>query len=278
MQTPVYPPFLSAPGNAGMIRRDAELALRADGSYGVDFDLFERAIAGDGAEGPARLFVLCNPHNPVGRVFTRDELERMAAICLAHGTRICSDEIHSDLVFDGLAHVPTASLSPEIAARTVTLLAPSKTFNVAGLECSAAIIQDAALRRRFEGAGRGMSGWVNVMGLAAALAAYRDGQEWLDQLLPYLRANRDLLVDFVHRELPGVSMAAPEGTYLAWLDFRGRALDGGPYRFLLDKARVALNDGGAFGAGGSGFARLNFGCPRAVLQEALVRMRAALVP
>jgi cysteine-S-conjugate beta-lyase len=276
VQTPVYPPFLGAPGNAGMIRRDAELARGADGAYEIDFDAFERAIAGTGIGGPARLFVLCNPHNPVGRVFGRDELERMAGICLRHGAVICSDEIHSDLVFGGFEHVPTASLSPEIAARTVTLLAPSKTFNVAGLACSAAIIGDPELRRRFEGAGRGLSGWVNVMGLAAAEAAYRDGQEWLDQLLPYLQANRDLLVDFVRRELPGVSMAVPEGTYLAWLDFRALALEGGPYRFLLEKARVALNDGEAFGPGGSGFARLNFGCPRARLVGALERIREAL--
>jgi cysteine-S-conjugate beta-lyase len=276
VQTPVYPPFLGAPENAGMIRRDAELAPLDDGTYGVDLDAFEAAIAGKGIGGPAVLFILCNPHNPVGRVFSREELSRMAEICLRYGAIICSDEIHGDLVFEGFKHIPIASLSPEIAARTVTLLAPSKTFNIAGLACSAAIIRDPELRRRFQSAGRGIAGWVNVMGLVAAEAAYGEGQEWLDQLLRYLQANRDFLVDFVRRELPRVSMACPEGTYLAWLDFRELALDGGPYRFLLEKARVALSAGEAFGPGGEGFARLNFGCPRAVLMEALERMREAI--
>jgi cystathionine beta-lyase len=273
VQTPVYPPFLSAPANAGLARRDAELARLPGGGYGVDFDAFEEAVAGGGA---AAMFVLCSPHNPVGRAFRRDELELMAEICLRHGAVICSDEIHSDLVFDGATHVPTASLAPEIAARTITLLAPSKTFNVAGLAASAAIIQSPELRRRFRAADRGLAGWVNVMGLAAMAAAYRDGQEWLDQLLPYLQANRDHLAGFVARELPGVSMPLPEATYLAWLDCRALGLEGGPYRFFLERAKVALSDGAAFGRGGEGFVRLNFGCPRSLLVEALERMQAAL--
>jgi cystathionine beta-lyase len=270
-QTPVYFPILHAPGNVEGTLDQMELTRRADGQYEIDFDLFEAAITDR-----TRIFVLCNPHNPVGRVFRRDELEQMAEICLRHDIVICSDEIHCDLVFPGHTHIPIASLAPEIAARTITLMAPSKTYNIAGLKCSVAIIEDKELRQAFLDAKRGIVPWVNLLGQVAALAAYRDGGDWLKQLLDYLTANRDFLLDYVISRLPGVRMARPEGTYLAWLDCRQAGLPGNPHKFFLEEARVAMNDGAVFGQGGAGFVRLNFGCPRATLEDALARMERAL--
>ncbi len=271
VQTPVYPPFLSAPQNAGLVREEMQLTQEADGSYSIDFEAFERAISER-----TRLFILCNPHNPVGRVFRRDELERLAEICLRHEVLICSDEIHCDLLFSGVRHTPIACIDPEIAAHTVTLMAPSKTFNIPGLGCSVAIIQDEALRWRFQEAGRGLVAHVNLLGYVAALAAYRDGQPWLDELLKYLEGNRDHLEQFVRERLPGVRMGRPEGTYLAWLDCRAAGISGEPADFFLKQARVGMNAGADFGQGGEGFVRLNFGCPRAMLDEALQRMERAL--
>jgi cystathionine beta-lyase len=271
VQTPVYPPFLSAPANGGLLRQDAALVQRTDGRYEIDFEAFEQAITPQ-----TSLFILCNPHNPVGRVFTPAELTRLAEICLRHNVLICSDEIHCDLIYEPYRHTPIASLSEEIAQKTVTLMAPSKTYNIAGLECSFAIVSDAALRQRLQEGRRGVVGWVNVLGQVAALAAYRDGQPWLDELLQYLQANRDLTARFVNEQLPGVRMGPIEGTYLAWLDCRDTGLQD-PYQFFLDEGRVALSNGADFGPGGQGFVRLNFGCPRSMLQEALERMRRALI-
>ena len=271
VQTPIYPPLLDAPRYASMRRQDALLTRDADGMYGVDWDALESAITPE-----TRLFILCNPHNPVGRVFRREELERMAEICLERGIVICSDEIHCDLLYAGQRHIPIAALDPDIAQNTITLIAPTKTFNLPGLQCSIAIVQDPELRQKYQEARKGLTPWVNVMGLLAAQVAYREGQDWLDQLLVYLEANRDVLYDVVQRELPGVTMARPEATYLAWLDCRQAGIDGNPYEFFLQKARVALGDGALFGPGGEGFLRLNFGCSRALLAEALERMKRAL--
>jgi cystathionine beta-lyase len=222
------------------------------------------------------VFVLCNPHNPVGRVFRKDELERMAEICLRKGVVICSDEIHCDLLFSGQRHIPIASLDAEIGQNTVTLMAPTKTFNIAGLQCSFAIVQNQELRNKLEHSMKGLVMWVNLMGLTATLAAYRDGQEWLEQVLHYLEGNRDYLYDFVRDHLPMLQIVKPEGTYLGWLDCRNSAIQGNPYEFFLKEARVALNDGTTFGKGGEGFVRLNFACTWVVLSQALERMKAAL--
>jgi len=189
---------------------------------------------------------------------------------------ICSDEIHCDLVYNGHSHIPIAALDPEIARQTVTLMAPSKTYNVAGLKCSFAVIQDEELRQEFCAARGGLVPSVNTLGYTAALAAYRDGQPWLDEVLAYLEANRDYLKAYVDERLPGVEMHAPEGTYLAWLDCAQTGIEGEPGTFFLEKARVALNNGAAFGPGGQGYVRLNFACPRATLTEALERMETAL--
>jgi cystathionine beta-lyase len=270
VQTPIYPPMLETAGHAGLARRDASLARGEDGRYELDWAVFETAF------NPAtRMFLLCNPHNPTGRVFGRNELEQMAGVCLRHGVTICADEIHAELVYPGRAHVPIASLAPEIEQQTITLIAPSKTFNLAGLQCSIAIIPNPALREAYIHARRGLVTWVNVMGMIAAEAAYRGGDEWLAQLLIYLEGNRDFVTRYVAAELPGVSVAAPEATYLAWLDCRGSGLSQ-PCQCFLDLGRVACSDGATFGPGGEGFVRLNFGCPRPMLAEALGRMKTAL--
>ena len=272
VQTPVYFPILYAPGNAGLTCDEMELTRRADGHYTIDFDAFEAAITDR-----TRIFILCNPHNPVGRVFRGDELEQMAGICLRHNIVICSDEIHCDLLFSGSRHLPIASLDAEIAKHTITLIAPSKTFNIPGLKCSVAIVQNVELREKLQAARAGLvSRMINVMGYTAALAAYRDGQPWLGEVLRYLEANRDFVLEYVEAHLPGITMGKPEGTYLAWLDCRQSDIPANPHEFFLQEARVALNNGAIFGQGGEGFVRLNFGCPRSTLAEALDRMKGAL--
>lgn len=269
-QPPVYFHFVDDPVCRGRVLAEAPLVQQGT-TYGIDFEAFERAIT------PAtKIFLLCNPHNPVGRAFSRAELEHLAQICLKHDIVICSDEIHCDLVYPGCRHIPIAALGPEVAMRTITLMAPSKTFNIAGLGCGFAVIKDRALRARWVEAAQGLVPGVNLMGYTAALAAYQDGQEWLDQVLTYLQANRDFLGAFVRERMPGLQLSTIEATYLAWLDCRNSGISGNPFEFFLKKARVALNDGAEFGKGGKGFVRLNFACPRKTLVEALERMENAL--
>jgi cystathionine beta-lyase len=281
VQTPTYGPFFGVEKNVGLSKQEMELTLNTDGSYSIDLDAFEAAIMPE-----TRIFMLCNPQNPTGRVFTKDELEGMAEICLRHNIVICADEIHSDLVYAGHKHIPIASLAPEIAENTITLVAPSKTFNVAGLQASAVIIENEELRNKFAEAGKGLADhWLNLMGMIALETAYRQGAPWLEALMRYLDGNRAYATEFVNQKLPGVRMAKPEGTFLAWLDCR-ELLSGTDFvedetvyfsPFFAKEARVALNKGTWFGKGGEGFARLNFGCPRHVLEEGLARMQGALV-
>ena len=211
-------------------------------------------------------------------MFTRAELERLAEICLRHRLVICSDEIHEDFVYEGHRHIPIATLGPEVAAQTVTLFAPSKSYNIAGFHLSVAHVSNPELAKRLNSASYGLiPKRPGVLDTVAGLAAYRDSNEWLEAMVAYLKANRDFLVDYVGRHLPGVKVSAPEGTYLAWLDCREAGIDGPPAEFFLREARVALNEGAMFGkVAGAGFARLNFGCPRPTLTEALDRMSAAL--
>jgi len=272
MQTPIYPPILNVPANAGLTRDEMELTREPDGHYTIDFDRFEATIAPR-----TRIFILCNPHNPVGKVFHHGELEQMARICLRNNIIICSDEIHGELLFPGHCHVPIASLAPEIASNTITLIAPNKTFNIAGLRFSVAIVPNPRLREKLEAAKQGLVPGIGIMGYVAALAAYRFGQPWLDNLLDYLRVNRDFLIQYVTTQLPSIAISQPEGTYLSWLDCRKAGFTGSPHDFFLNKAKVALNDGSTFGRGGEGFVRLNFGCPRQVLVTALNRIRQALL-
>ena len=270
VQPPVYQHFIKDPVHHGRKLSDPSLILKGD-SYEIDFGALEEGITPE-----TRIFILCNPHNPVGRVFTRRELERLAEICLRHHLLICSDEIHCDLLFRGYHHLPIATLGPEVADQTITLMAPSKTYNLAGLGLGFAIIKNPTLRRKWKDTSLGLIPHVNIMGHVAALAAFQEGQEWLDQVLNYLEENRDFLSQFLTREMPQMRMTRMEATYLAWLDCRGAGIGGNPFEFFLEKAKVALNNGAEYGGGGEGFVRLNFGCPRTLLQQALDRMSAAL--
>lgn len=271
VQPPVYPPILKANAHTGMICQEAALTRCADGSYCVDLDAFERAITDK-----TRIFLLCNPHNPIGRVFRRSELQAMAEICLRRKILICSDEIHCDIIFNGYKHVPIASISPDIEQQTITLMAPSKTFNIAGLRLALAIVPNPALRKTICALQTSVMGPTSILSQVAALAAYRDGADWLTQALAYLEYNRDALFDYVQAHLPGVSMVKPESTFLGWLDCRQAGIEGVPSTFFLEKARVALNDGASFGREGAGFVRLNFGCPRSTMLQALDRLRQSL--
>ncbi len=264
--TPVYPPFLSAPGLAA--RRLVVVPLRlASDRYTIDWDALEASVTRD-----TRLFLLCNPHNPVGRVYEVEELERLARFCERHDLTLCADEIHAGLVLDASRrHRSIANLDPEFAQRTITLMAPSKTFNIPGLGFSFAVIPDPALRARFRGHMKGIVPDINVLGFAAALAAYREGEPWRRALIEYLRRNAETLIASI-RTMPGLGVAMVEATYLAWIDARSLAVEN-PQRFF-EAAGVGLSDGADFGA--PGFVRLNFGCRHALLEEALGRMRQGL--
>ncbi len=269
VQPPVYRPILDAAERNERLRQEAPLQRDTAGRYFVERAAFKAAFTPQ-----TRAFVLCNPHNPVGRVFTPSELENMAETCLRHEALIISDEIHGDLFFEGARHIPIASLSPEVAQRTVTLIAPSKTFNLAGLKASMAVIPNPKLRERFAGGFPGVISKVNLFGMLALETAYRSGEAWLDEALAYLQSNRDFLIDYTQKHLPGIRVYPPEGTFLAWMDCRASGIQGSPSKFFLKKARVALNEGQWFGPEGKGFVRLNFATSRAVLTEALERMRA----
>ena len=263
---PVYPPFLSAPRLSGRLLTTVPLIMAA-GRWSFDFDRLESLITPS-----TRLFLFCNPHNPVGRVYNRDELTRLAMICDKHDLTICSDEIHCGLVLDpDKAHVPIATLAPVIAQRTVTFMSPSKTFNLPGLGCAFAIIPDKQLRQKFQQTMAGIVPGVNLLGYVAALAAYRDGSDWQAALLSYLRGNRDLVRTTINR-MPGLSMNHVEATYLGWIDTRGAEIEE-PMKFF-ERAGVSLADGSDFG--GPGFVRLSFACPQPTLVEALTRMSRAI--
>jgi len=267
---PVYPPFMTAPKNSARVSTFVPFVLR-DGAWGIDWESLERAVTPR-----TKLFYLCNPHNPLARVWRREELARLAEFCLRHGLVLCADEIHCDLILDpALRHFPAAALSPEIAARTITLMAPSKTFNIPGLGTSFAIIGDAAVRARFVRATAGIVAEVNNLGYVACEAAYRHAEPWRRELVGYLRGNRDLILDFVARDLPGVGIEAPiEATYLAWFNVSALGLADPCAHF--EKHGVGLSDGAYFGAPAGHYARLNFGCSRATLTEALRRVKAAV--
>ena len=208
----------------------------------------------------------------MGRRYDRGEIERIARICVAHDLLVCSDEVHCDLILEGGPHIPTATLGPEVSARTITLMAPSKTFNIPGLNCAFAIIENPELRTKFKKTREGIVPGTNVMGFTACLAAYREGEPWRLALIDYLRGNRDIVQRFVREEAPGSSMDEVQATYLAWIDTRRLRLPH-PTRFF-EQFGVALYDGREFQ--GEGFVRLNFGCPRSTLRTALDRLRRAV--
>ncbi|MEI6051881.1 MAG: PatB family C-S lyase [Opitutaceae bacterium] len=268
--TPVYPPFISAPKNSARLSTQAAFVLR-DGHWEIDWAALERAVTPR-----TKIFYLCNPHNPLARVWRREELIRLGEFCAAHHLVLCADEIHCDLILEpSLRHLPIASLSAEISARTLTLMAPSKTYNVPGLGTSFAIISDPALRAQFIRATAGVVAEVTALGFTACEAAYRDSEAWRQELLSYLRGNRDFLLDYLARELPGIRVEAPiEATYLAWLNLEALHLDDPVAHF--EAHGVGLSEGAYFGAPKGHYVRLNFGCPRATLAEALGRMKNAL--
>lgn len=264
--TPVYPPFMSAPTLTGRNTVRVPLMLVA-GRWVADLDALERAITPR-----TRLLLLCSPHNPVGRAWTSGELHQFAALAERHDLIIGSDDIHAGLILDEtIRHIPIATLSPSIASRTITLLAPSKTYNIPGLGCSFAVISDTTLRKRFIKAAGRIVPHVNVLGYVAAEAAYDRGEMWRQQLLAYLRDNRDLVFREIN-SIPGLVTTHVEATYLAWIDTLGAGIEH-PAHFF-EQAGVGLSDGADFGA--PGFVRLNFGCPRHLLVEALQRMCNAL--
>jgi len=281
VQPPVYFPFFAAVTDNGCQIVNNPLRLD-DGRHVMDFDDLARSFTPDGSflGKPRRIegLILCSPHNPVGRVWTADELRRLGDICLANNCVIVSDEIHCDLLVGGAVHTPAASLSPELAQKTITLMAPSKTFNLAGLAASFAIIPDSGLRKRFQRARAG-GGGVNVLGLVAMEAALRDCDDYLAQLNAYITGNVEYFAGAV-AGIPGLRLVppgGPEGTYLAWVDMRELGLDDEALKdFMLRKARIATSYGAMFGAGGEGFQRFNLACPRSVVEEAVLRLKAAV--
>jgi cystathionine beta-lyase len=263
--TPVYPPFLSAPRLCG--RELVQVPLRlSNAHWDWDFAALESAVT------PAtRLLLLCHPHNPVGRAWDAGELAELTAFCKRHELFVCSDEIHCGLLLDARRrHQPLALVDAEMASRCITLMAPSKTYNIPGLGCAFAVISEPALRRRFCTAMRGIVPDANVLGLAAAQAAYSDCEDWRQALLTVLRGNRDRVQEVV-AALPGLAMTPVEATYLAWIDARGLGV-ADPAKFFED-AGVGLSNGSDFAL--PGWVRLNFGCPRATLDAALERMISA---
>jgi cysteine-S-conjugate beta-lyase len=265
--TPVYPPFLSAPEFAGVGLRTVDLAEK-DGVWNIDFDALEAAVTAK-----TKLFILCNPHNPVGRVFPEQTIARLAEFCRRHQLIFISDEIHCDLVLDDLPHTSGLKFAGPDGPPVVAMFAPSKTFNLAGLACAFLVIPDASTRRIFQRAARGLITEINAFGYTGCEAALRHGWPWRDQLLDVLRSNRDHLEKFVASSLSGIRTWHVEATYLAWLDARKLGLPNAA-KFFEDHG-IGLSDGVPFGAA-PGFLRLNFGCPRAQLDEALSRMVRAL--
>ena len=268
VQPPVYFPFFSAVQNNGRKLLYNQL-INENGNYRMDFnDLEEKCREG------AKMLILCSPHNPVGRVWTKEELQKIGDLAIKYDMLIVSDEIHNDLVFDPYKHIPTASLSEEIASRTVTCIAPSKTFNLAGMATSSVIISDPELRQKFKTQHEKMHLNNNIFGTVASEAAYSQGKEWLAQLMDYLKGNAELLRAYMTEYLPRIRISPLEATYLIWLDFNALDIKNSDLKTkIIEEAGLGFNDGRMFGPGGEGFQRMNIACPRPVLQEALERLR-----
>ena len=272
IQPPVYHPYFHVPRNLGRMLRESPLNL-VDGQYEIDFERFEQDVKG------CRLFLLCHPHNPGGRVWTSEELRRMAEICHREGVIVVSDEIHADLTLPPYTHVPFAKVSAEAAACSITLMSPSKAFNMAGMTSSYSIISDEALRERFhQYLAHSELNLGHAFAFISVAAAYSNGTEWLDQMLQYVKGNIDYVEAFLAAELPQVGMIRPQASYLVFLDCRGLGLSVGELNALfVEKARLALNDGAMFGAEGEGFMRLNVASPRSVIAEAMNRLKEAVL-
>ena len=274
IQPPVYNEFHSLKKNLGLTQLDAPLIKRVRRNllhYEIDWDLFKRRVK------KAGMFLLCNPHNPLGIIFSRSDLQRMAEICVENNVLIISDEIHSELLLDENKFTPIAKLSKEVANNTITLIAPSKTFNIPGLFCGFAIIPNKELRDEYAKVVEHLGVHVASLGLRAAQAAFSGAcDDWLKELRCYLTGNRDFLIDYVTKHMSGVRITMPRATYLAWLDFTQLDLEPSPYEYFFKKAKVALVDGALFGENGKGHVRLNFGTSRRILKQGLDRMKRAL--
>ncbi|MFW5821800.1 MAG: MalY/PatB family protein [Tangfeifania sp.] len=271
VQPPVYFPFFDCV--KGTRRKLVENPLKLEsGRYTFDFDDLKSKITKN-----TKLLLLCNPQNPGGMVWTREELEQLSAICIENGIMVISDEIHSDLVFEGRKHIPFTTISDEAANNSVVFMAPSKTFNVAGLSSSVAIIPDKTNFGRYERTlNVGHLGMGNIFGTVALEAAYSNGDGWLEQMMGYVWGNYLFLEKFIAENLPKVKVMKPEATYLIWLDFREYGMnDKELFQFTIDEAKVGLNNGAKFGTGGDGWLRLNIGCPRSILEEGLQRLEKA---
>lgn len=268
VQSPVYHSFFRVLNENKCDIVQSELFIK-DNRYEIDFDEFENKISTG-----VKVLILCNPHNPIGRVWTKEELERIVEICESYKVFIISDEIHSDLVFKGYKHTSLTTVAPYYKDNIVTLTAPSKTFNLAGLYVSNAIITDKKLRSRYKEL---FSTTPNVLGAEALIAAYNKGETWLEELLEYIESNYNYVLKFVNENVPKIKVIKQEGTFLTWLDCRELGLsDEELERFFLEEAKLALSTGTAFGKGGSGFMRMNIGCPISTVKEALQRLKNAV--
>ena len=272
VQPPVYPPFFKTVENNGRSLLMNPLKYQ-DGSYKMDFDNLRKKLSPR-----VKMLILCNPHNPVGRVWTRNELTELSELCLENNIMIVSDEIHSDLILKGHKHTPMATISKDVADITLTCMSPSKTFNLAGLCISSVIVSNLKMFRQFNIATENAAlETTNVFGIVASEAAYRYGEDWLEQLLAYVQGNVDFLLDYFKIRIASIKPVTPEGTYLVWLDCRDLGMNPTNLRqFMIKKAKVGLNDGSTFGLGGEGFQRINLACPRANLEEALKRIENAV--
>ncbi len=272
VQPPVYFPFFSAIKDNKRIMLENQLKYEK-GVYTIDFQNLESLI-----DDKVKMIILSSPHNPVGRVWTKTELIRLAKICTENNILILSDEIHSDLIFDGYKHIPLASLSSIISDITITCIAPSKTFNITGLSSSAVIISNEKLLDKYNKILDTLHlGMGNIFGLVALKAAYNDGEEWLNQLMQYLAGNVSFVRSFLENNMPEVKLVNPESTYLLWLDFSKLGLSNKELnKILINKAKVGLSDGRVFGKGGEGFQRMNIACPRSVVEKAMLRIKNAL--
>ncbi len=280
LQEPVYYPFFSAVTLNGCHIVSNELRL-INGRYEMDFqDLGGKFLPKVGMRSaPRRIktMVLCNPHNPVGRLWDKEEVTRMGETVIRNGAIVIADEIHCELLFEGRKHTPFASISDEFEQNCIVCMAPSKTFNLAGLSASSIIIPNKKLRDDFEKARASIVPRPNLFGLSALEAAYRFGDEWLEQLLAYLQGNLQFAINYFEERIHKIKVIKPDGTYLVWLDCRELGMDAMNLRaFMREKARVGLDDGFLFGQSGAGFERMNIACPRAILEEALSRIEAAV--
>jgi cystathionine beta-lyase len=272
LQSPVYYPFYDVIKMNGRTVVDNPLILE-DGHYSINYELLEQQ-ARDGA----KMLLLCSPHNPGGRVWKREELKRIGDICLKYNVLVVADEIHQDLVFSGHKHVPFASLSESFAQISITCIATSKTFNLAGIQAASVIIPNEEIRRKYNGLLKTLSLHLeSYFGLTAIESSYTYGDEWLDQLLEYLEGNLNALLEYAEKHLPQVKIIKPEGTYLVWMDCR--SISDNPQvlkQLMFEKAGVAFSEGSVFGKQSAGFLRVNIACPRSILIEALEKFSAAV--